>query len=42
MAWRWTGAKSLSEPMIAYFTDTYVSHSFKDFTQWNLNQMAGI
>ena len=27
MAWRLTGAKPLSEPMMAYFTDAYMRHS---------------
>ena len=25
MAWRWPGDKPLSEPMLLYFTDAYVS-----------------
>ena len=27
MAWQQTGHKPWSEPMMAYFTDTYMSHS---------------
>ena len=27
MAWRLTGDKLLSEPMVAYFTDAYMCHS---------------
>ena len=27
MAWRLTGDKPLSEPMMAYFTDAYMCHS---------------
>ena len=27
MAWRLIGAKPLSEPMMAYFTDAYIRHS---------------
>ena len=27
MAWRWTGAKPLSEPMMVYCIDAYVQHS---------------
>ena len=26
MAWRWTGTKQLSEPMMAKFTDAYEHH----------------
>ena len=26
MAWRWTGDKSLTEPMLTQFTDTYMHH----------------
>ena len=25
MAWRWTGAKPLHEPMLTHFTDAYMS-----------------
>ena len=27
MAWRWTGYKSLFEPMMSYFIDAYMHHS---------------
>ena len=27
MAWRWTGDKPVSEPMMAYFTYAYMPHS---------------
>ena len=26
MAWRWSGNKPLSEPMMAWFTDAYTYH----------------
>ena len=26
MAWHWTGNKPLSEPMLIWFTDTYMLH----------------
>ena len=26
MSWRWTGDKSLSEPMLAEFADAYMRH----------------
>ena len=33
MAWRLTGDKPLSEPMIAYFSDTYASLDLNELKQ---------
>ena len=37
MAWRWTGNKPLSEPMMAEFTDAYLYHSWVNMLRLRQN-----
>ena len=42
MAWRWTGAKPLSEPKLAQFTEAYVALGGDELTQCGLVMLYGI
>ena len=42
MAWRQTGDKPLSEPMMTYAADAYVSLSLNELKHWGLNKMVTI
>ena len=39
MAWRWTGDKPLSEPMLTQFTDAYMRHYSVGGDELNVKQI---